>query len=138
MSGLAKVGIGCFILVAVLAVGLALVAPKLITKIKELSEDPTKLVVWGLEKDDRVEVLEQNSENQQVRFRIKKTGEELTVDLKGTRDGKPLFTNSKGEEVRLETNDSGEYVLVPVANENAAAEAPAAPAAPPAAAGSGQ
>ncbi len=109
MTTLAKVGIGCAIVVTLVLIALGIAGTCLSGKIKDFAEraeqNPALAaaeVFTSLNRD--IEIVEADDEDDTVTLRNKETGEELTVTLEDIKEGKISFSTDEGE-VTISSDD---------------------------------
>ena len=127
MPTIAKVGIGCGVLIAILVIAAAIIMPKVMKKVQEFAEDPSSLVVWAIEQPPETEVMSHDKEAKKITIKIVSTGEVLTANYGQWSEGKMVFTNAAGEEVEVIPSETGAFEFKPVEQTEAAPDTETAP-----------
>lgn len=117
LSCLAMGGIGCLVLVAAAVLGGgALVAkffPDLKAFVADVKKDPARAAAMlALKANPDVEVVTTDDEKREVTFKVKSSGETMTVSFEDLSNGKLTMTNSKGEEISIDASDAEKSGIV--------------------------
>ncbi|TDU70952.1 hypothetical protein EI77_02070 [Prosthecobacter fusiformis] len=88
LSGFAIAGIGCLGLLIVIFLGGGFVVAKFMPQLKEMAEDPSKMVIWALEKNPDIEVIKKDDVKREITYKTKSTGEVVTVSYEDLAQGK--------------------------------------------------
>jgi len=110
LSCLAMGGIGCLVLVvAAFLGGGALVAkffPAIKTFIADAEKDPARAAAMlALKVNPDIEMVTTDDEKREVTFKVKSSGETMTVSFEDLSQGKLKMTNSKGEEISIDASN---------------------------------
>ena len=110
LSPLVWVGIGCGGIVVMGVIVMVILSVFAFNKVKEVGEDMKKNPALTTAKvidalNPEIEIVGNDEENQTVTFRNVKTGEEVTLDLEGIKEGRFGWTTDEGS-VKFDANDS--------------------------------
>lgn len=117
LSCLAMGGIDCLVLVvAAFLGGGALVAkffPEIKTFIADAEKDPARAAAMlALKVNPDIEVVTTDDEKREVTFKVKPSGETMTVSFEDLSQGKLKMTNAKGEEISIDASDAEKSGIV--------------------------
>jgi hypothetical protein len=117
MSCLAVGGIGCLVLLAAVFLGGGALVAKFLPQIKtfmsDMEKDPVKAAAMlALNVNPDIEVQSTDDEKREVTFKIKSSGESMTVSFEDLSQGKLKMTNGKGEEISIDASDAAQSGIV--------------------------
>jgi hypothetical protein len=117
LSCLAMGGIGCLVLVVVLFLGGGALVVKFFPQLKQFAADMEKdparaAAMLALKVNPDIEVQGTDEEKRTVTFKVKSSGETMTVSFEDISQGKLTMTNSKGEEVSFDASKAAEEGIV--------------------------
>jgi hypothetical protein len=110
LSCLAIGGIGCLVLVMVAFLGggamMATFFPQIKSFIKDVEKDPAlAAAMLALKVNPDIEMVTADDSKREVTFKVKSSGETMTVSFDELAQGKLKMTNAKGEEISFDASE---------------------------------
>lgn len=117
LSCLAMGGIGCLVLIVALFLGGGAIVAKFLPQIKQFVADAEKdparaAAMLALSMNPDIKVQGTDEEKRTVTFKVKSSGETMTVSFEDISKGKLTMTNDKGEEISIDASKAKEEGIV--------------------------
>jgi hypothetical protein len=117
LSCLAMGGIGCLVLIVVAFLGggalLSTFLPQIKQFVADAEKDPARAAAMlALKVNPDIEVQSTDEEKRTVTFKVKSSGETMTVSFEDISKGKLTMTNAKGEEISFDASKAAEQGIV--------------------------